>query len=192
MPEGRPAISADLRRQVLIEVGYGCAIPACRETELEIAHIVPWAEVKVHEFHNLIALRANHHRRQERGEIDRKAIRQIKENLSLSGSRYTELERRIIAEIARTRQNAIALDWSMELMYRGLIEDGVLADAVDGTKDEIRGASIAQVFTDADTGEETRIPMGARLLMVTDQGHEFARRWAAGEPMRDLLDTGER
>jgi len=62
---------------------------------LEIAHIVPWAEVKVHEFHNLIALRANHHRRQERGEIDRKAIRQIKENLSLSGSRYTELERRI-------------------------------------------------------------------------------------------------
>ncbi|MFG3160071.1 hypothetical protein ACGFY8_09335 [Streptomyces sp. NPDC048232] len=56
MPDGRPAISAELRRAVLIEAGRRCAVPPCRAHPADIEHIDDWAKVQEHKFENLIAL----------------------------------------------------------------------------------------------------------------------------------------
>src|SRR5487761_1639893 len=56
MPQGRPAIPADLKRRVLMEAGHRCAIPTCRTVPVELAHIEPYSEVRGHAFENLITL----------------------------------------------------------------------------------------------------------------------------------------
>lgn len=84
MTGSRPAIPRELRRRVLIEAGHRCAIPACRATPVEIAHITPWAKAKKHEFKNLIALCPTCHTRFDdlHNPLDRKAMRQYKANLN--------------------------------------------------------------------------------------------------------------
>jgi hypothetical protein len=56
MSSDRPAVPRAIERQVLIEAGHRCAIPSRRQIPVEIARIVPWADVRKHEFENLIAL----------------------------------------------------------------------------------------------------------------------------------------
>ncbi|MBC3984240.1 HNH endonuclease [Streptomyces sp. AC536] len=80
----RPKIPSELRRRVLIEAGHRCAIPTCKSTPVEIAHIIPWAKTRKHEFKNLIALCPTCHTRFDdpHGPIDRKAMRRYKANLN--------------------------------------------------------------------------------------------------------------
>jgi HNH endonuclease len=84
MTNKRPKIPSDLRRRVLIEAGHQCAIPACRSTPVEIAHIIPWSMVQKHEFKNLIALCPTCHTRYDNphGSIDRASMRKYKVNLN--------------------------------------------------------------------------------------------------------------
>ncbi|MFN8368425.1 MAG: HNH endonuclease signature motif containing protein [Candidatus Kapaibacterium sp.] len=77
----RPPIPTNLRRQVLVEAGHRCAIPSCRMTTIEIAHIVPYSKVKEHKFENLIALCPNCHTRFDKGEIDKLSVLEYKANL---------------------------------------------------------------------------------------------------------------
>ena len=46
----------DFKREDLVEADHRCAIPTCRQTPVEIHHIVPLARVHEHTFDNLIAL----------------------------------------------------------------------------------------------------------------------------------------
>lgn len=78
----RPSIPAELKRQVLVEAGHRCAIPTCKQTEIDIHHIVPWETCKEHAFDNLIALCPNCHRRVHNGDIDRKSLVTYKRSLS--------------------------------------------------------------------------------------------------------------
>lgn len=109
MLEDRPSIPASLKRDVLVEAGHRCAIPACRAHPVEIAHIVPWAKVRRHEMINLIALCPTCHTRYDRGEIDRKAMQKYKQNLSLMQGLYSSLERRVLEHFARLRDIKIHL-----------------------------------------------------------------------------------
>lgn len=77
----RPPIPAELRRRVLVESGHRCAIPTCRQTQIEVHHITPWEKCHSHEFANLIALCPNCHTRVHNGEIDRKALDLYKKQL---------------------------------------------------------------------------------------------------------------
>ena len=78
--EPRRAILAEVRRAVLIEAGHRCAIQTCRSAaDVDIHHIVPWAESHSHAPENLVALCPNCHRRADRGEIDRRSLRKYKE-----------------------------------------------------------------------------------------------------------------
>lgn len=70
----RPGIPEKLKRDVLVEAGHRCAIPTCKATTTEIAHIIPWNVVKKHEFSNLIALCPNCHDRYDKKEGDRSKI----------------------------------------------------------------------------------------------------------------------
>ena len=87
----RDTIPADIRRAVLIEAGHRCAIPTCRATTTEIAHIVPWAESQDNSFDNLIVLCPNCHTRfDQKKDIDRLAVRIYKRNLRAFNSSSNE------------------------------------------------------------------------------------------------------
>jgi len=100
MSADRPAVPRAIERQVLIEAGHRCAIPSCRQIPVEIAHIAPCADVRKHEFENLIALCPTCHTRYDSGQIDRSSMRQYKANLSVLNSRYGDLERRVLVYYA--------------------------------------------------------------------------------------------
>ena len=78
----RPAIPAELKRQVLVESGHRCAIHTCQHAATEIHHIEPWSKTKTHDFSNLIALCPNCHDRADRGDIDKKSLRLYKTRLA--------------------------------------------------------------------------------------------------------------
>jgi 5-methylcytosine-specific restriction endonuclease McrA len=59
----RRAIPAALVREVKMESGHRCAIPTCKQTPVDLHHIVPWETCQKHEFDNLIALCPNCHRK---------------------------------------------------------------------------------------------------------------------------------
>lgn len=182
MPEGRPAIPAELRRQVLVEAGHRCAVPTCRQHPVDIEHITDWATVRKHEFENLIALCPTCHRRKGNGpdQIDRKALRQYKANLAVLNSRYSGLERRLI-EVYATSFRAGSADpadppviplstgsW-LHLMY--LVQDGYLARV------KWRGPAIQMGPVPA-----------LEAYQLTPAGAEFVQRWAAAQPLDPLGD----
>ncbi|MFJ8604526.1 HNH endonuclease signature motif containing protein [Streptomyces shenzhenensis] len=91
MPDNRPAVPRQLARDLLVEAGHRCAIPTCRATTLELAHITPWAKTRAHDFDNMITLCPNCHTRFDRGEIDRLSMLQYKANLGSGGARAKTL-----------------------------------------------------------------------------------------------------
>ena len=104
-PLKRPLIPADLRRQVLVEAGHRCAIPTCRHIQVEVHHIIPWANCKEHKYNNLIALCPNCHRRADQGKIDRTSLRRYKANLQFLHDKFTQLEIDILFEASKRKQN---------------------------------------------------------------------------------------
>src|SRR5437879_5881813 len=100
----RPPIPGDLERALLIECGHRCAIPACRQVPVELAHIIPWSRCKTHMFENMIALCPTCHTRYDKGEIDRKSMQTYKLNLFLVSSRYGDLEQRLIRKFVKDRR----------------------------------------------------------------------------------------
>ncbi len=124
----RPAIPADLRRRILVEAGHRCAIPTCRHIEVDVHHIVPWAQCKAHDYDNLIALCPNCHRRADRGEIDRKSVRLYKLNLRFIHDKYSQLEMDILFELHKMPPGK-ALAWPPfnNILIKRLLESGYVA-----------------------------------------------------------------
>lgn len=100
----RDHIPNELRRQLMLEVGYRC--PLCKQTEsLQIEHIEEWSEVRRHEFANMIVLCANCHGRKKRDSdprhINRASLKRLKQTRGLLNGRYSELERRMLEVFQR-------------------------------------------------------------------------------------------
>jgi hypothetical protein len=167
MPEGRPAIPATLKREVLVEAGHRCAIPACRQIPPEIAHIVPYKDVKIHEFDNLIALCPTCHARYDAGQIDRKSMKQYKANLAVLNSRYSDMERRVLEYFGEFPQyNTIFLPGGLSLLLSYLVKDGML-QIIPKLVPGIGGGAIF-------TNDEYRL---------TDAGREFVNHLMSNEPL---------
>lgn len=78
MPEGRPAIPEEIKRQVLAEAGHRCAV--CGLTgPLELAHIEPWHKTRNHESNNLISLCSNCHSLADKEEWGKKTLAAYKQ-----------------------------------------------------------------------------------------------------------------
>ena len=170
MPDGRPAIPAELERRALMEAGHRCAIPTCRNTPVELAHIVPWSKVRVHRFENLIALCPTCHTRYDTGQIDRLSMKGYKANLGLVSGRYGEIERRILDQLAITRVSRFRLPggWEIALMY--LLRDGLIVKAPKvGGQIIINGRSPTDDY------------------LVTTAGQEFVNRWVTAEAVSPEL-----
>lgn len=187
MPYNRPPIPTDLRRSVLVEAGHRCAIPTCRQTPVEIAHITPWAKVRNHTFDNLIALCPTCHTRYDNKEIDRKSMLQYKANLEILNHRYTDLERQLLKAFVRKWQE-----------IRNYLPSFCLEDVA-----RARGAGAVRIYADMwwaltnllDDGiiefrEDKRPELGlqeevrnAKVVILTDKGVEFLTHWIKAQPL---------
>lgn len=167
----RVAVPLDIKRAVLVEAGHRCAIPTCRATTTEIAHIVPWAESQDNSFENLIALCPNCHTRfDQKKEIDRQSIRMYKHNLGILNNRYGEFERRLFEILAKTGERVFVLGAAGDLLVANAVKDGFFEDKhVEGMGFQVK----------SDTGFSTNFPM-TFTYWVTDAGVEFIRRYARG------------
>ena len=74
----RPAIPAEIARQVLVESGHRCAVCGT-VSPLELAHIIPWHKSKEHKAENLVCLCANCHRRAHKEKWGAKDLREYKQ-----------------------------------------------------------------------------------------------------------------
>jgi len=170
----RPAIPAQLRRDVLIEAGYRCAIPHCRETDIQIHHIEGYAVQPEHTFDDLIALCANCHQRVTNGQIDRKAVRQIKANLSVLSHRYGDLERRYLETVATAGGRAgtyVSMQIGFELLMKNLLDDG-LVTYKKHVYARMTGGPAVPAFED-----------GTSIYQLTPKGEEFVRHWLAADSL---------
>ena len=184
MPEGRPAIPAELERRVKVEAGHRCAIPTCKSVPIEINHIEDWAKVQEHTFENLIALCPNCHARYTKGEIDRKAMRMYKANLGVVMNRYNDFERRILelfgeilekmppeAQAANQRPWIQLPGGGSVLSYRYLLADGLIEEL----------GAVGGVHTTFTVGG---VPQAANFG-ITQAGIEFINKWFGAEPLDD-------
>ena len=154
-------IPEQLKRDVLVESGHRCAIPTCKQTPVEIAHIVPWETVKEHTFDNLIALCPNcHDRYDKKHEIDRKAMLQYKANLSIINYRYGDMERRIL-ELFAEDPNAryVWIPGGLDILILYLIKDAML---IESGKDS--GVYMSGIPS-------------SKEYFLTDKGKEFIEKW---------------
>jgi hypothetical protein len=169
----KPAIPAELERSVLVECGHRCAIPTCRQHPIEIAHIVPWATVRKHGFNNLVALCPTCHARYDKGEIDRKSMFQYKQALSVLNSRYGDLERRVLEQLAiRRRAWRTRKDWAAEVTRR---TNGEYPKRVIAISDDFQGAErdamiryLQGVVADQESGmapDSVQLPGGQELML---------------------------
>lgn len=170
----RDKVPALVKRRVLVEAGHRCAIPTCRATTTEIAHIVPWAESNDNSFENLIALCPNCHTRfDQKKEIDGPAIKMYKQNLSILNYRYGELERRLFEVLANSGDRVFVLGAGGDLLVANAVKDGFFEDKhVEGLGWDVKGSD----------GYSKTFPM-TLTYWVTDTGLEFIQRFMKGDDL---------
>jgi len=167
----RDTIPAEVARAVLVEAGHRCAIPTCRATTTEIAHIAPWAQSRDNSFENLIALCPNCHTRfDQKKEVDRLAIRMYKHNLGILNNRYGEFERRLFEVLAKTGERVFVLGAAGDLLVANAVKDGFFEDK------KVEGMGFQIQSTD---GYSKNFPM-TFTYWVTDAGVAFIKRFAEG------------
>jgi hypothetical protein len=166
----REPIPAAIKRSVLVEAGHRCAIPTCRATTTEIAHIIPWSETHDHSFENLIALCPNCHTRFDKNEIDRLAVKMYKHNLAILNNRYGEFERRLFEVLAKSDERVFVLGAAGDLLVANAVKDGFFEDK------HVEGIGLR---VDASNGFSKNFPL-TFTYWVTDAGVDFIKRFANG------------
>jgi hypothetical protein len=167
----RPPVPEPIKRAVLVEAGHRCAIPTCRATTTEIAHIVPWAKTQDDSFENLIALCPTCHTRfDQKKEIDGLAIKMYKQNLGILNNRYGEFERRLFEILAKSGERVFVLGAAGDILVANAVKDSFFEDKhVEGMGFTVNGSN----------GFSKNFPM-TFTYWVTDAGVEFIKRYAAG------------
>lgn len=168
----RDTIPASIKRAVLVEAGHRCAIPTCRATTTEIAHIVPWAETQDNSFENLISLCPNCHTRfDQKKEIDRLSVKMYKQNLGILNNRYGEFERRLFEVLAKSGERVFVLGAAGDLLVANAVKDGFFEN------NKIEGMGL---LVQGSNGFEKNFPM-TFTYWVTDIGIEFIQSYATGK-----------
>lgn len=167
----REHIPAEVKRAVLVEAGHRCAIPTCRATTTEIAHIVPYSESQDNSFENLIAFCPNCHTRyDQKKEIDRLAVRMYKQNLAILNNRYGEVERRLFSILAQSGERIFVLGFAGDLLVANAVKDGLFEDTR-------RPGAVFRIGVPGGSSKE--FPM-TFVYWVTDEGIKFLKRYTEG------------
>ncbi|WP_157875073.1 HNH endonuclease signature motif containing protein [Arthrobacter sp. PAMC 25486] len=174
MPEGRPEIPAQMKRDLLEEVGHRCAIPTCKSTEaLQFAHIDQWAKVQDHTFDNIIVLCANDHFRYDNKKISRQSMLAYKRNLATLNGRYSDFEQRLLRLL--TQLPTVLLEGGNVLLINTMnLEDDGLVETVQ-TRGNI---SITNALMD-DQGNRMGLWSTPHPVQysLSDRGNEFVDKW---------------
>lgn len=158
----RLPIPTELKRKILVEAGHRCAIPTCRATTTEIAHIIPWAEVQNHTYENLIALCPNCHTRFDIGEIDKKSMYMYKDNLRFFIEKYSKFELDILFELSRLPDgHGLPYQSMYFLLIKSILEEGFV--------------SIVQQSGDVSFGG---VRMTPDFLVITLKGKQFLQNFS--------------
>lgn len=170
----RDSVPAEIKRAVLVEAGHRCAIPTCRATTTEIAHIVPWAKSRDNSFENLIALCPNCHTQfDQEKKIDHLAMKMYKQNLGILNNRYGEFERRLFEFLAKSGERVFVLGVAGDLLVANAVKDGFF-------EDKHVPAMLFEVFdVSSSDGFQKSFPM-TFTYWVTDAGVEFIQRFSQG------------
>jgi len=91
MPQDRPSIPVEIRREVLFEARHHCAV-CCNPLPLEQAHVIPWNESHEHSVANLIALCPNCHTRADGEKWGVETLRKYKDNPCILARKSNEPE----------------------------------------------------------------------------------------------------
>ena len=118
----RSAIPTEIKRRVLIESGYRCAIPTCRFPVTENAHITSWAETKDHSYENLITLCPNCHTLYDTGKISKEAIIVYKKKLMFLNDVYSRFEIDVLDYLKSHKRALIA----GELSIKRILEEQIV------------------------------------------------------------------
>jgi hypothetical protein len=155
----RSSIPAEIKRRILIEAGYRCAVPTCRFPITENAHIISWADSKEHSYENLIALCPNCHTMYDSGKIERAAIIAYKKKLLFLNEVYSRFELDVLDHL-KTHKRALIPG---ELLVKRLLEEGIVRH-----EEKI----MIQGFGD---GEDI---LGIFSVVLTDKGKRLLDDWA--------------
>jgi hypothetical protein len=161
----RAPVPEPVKRQILLEAGYRCAIPRYMHSTTEIAHIVPYEESEDNSPENLIALCPNHHTMYDyEKKIDRRAMRIIKQKLGIVSGRYNDFEQRVFRYFAdhpeiSEIQFTDAMENEIQLM--NAIKDGYVfkADVIHPSRGSFSSGYMLAVYK------------------ITPEGREFIRKW---------------
>jgi len=147
----RPSVPAEIKRRILIESGYRCAVPTCRFPITENAHIVSWAKTQDHSYENLVALCPNCHTMYDSGKIERAAIIAYKKKLIFLND---------VLDYLKTHKRALIPG---ELLVKRLLEEDIVTHEkkimIQGFGD---GENILIIFT----------------VVLTDKGKRMLDDWA--------------
>jgi HNH endonuclease len=167
----RDHISTEVKRAVLVEAGHRCAIPTCRATTTEVAHIVPWAETQDNSFENLLALCPNCHTRfDQKKEIDRVSVKMYKHNLGILNNRYGEFECRLFELFAKSGEREFVVGAGGDLLVANAVKDGFFEEKHYGSDKHLIACR---------DGTLKYFPL-TFAYWVTDAGAEFIKRFATG------------
>ena len=155
----RPSIPIKIKRRILIEAGYRCAIPTCRWPITENAHIISWVESKDHSYENLIALCPNCHTLYDSGKIERAAIIAYKKKLMFLNEVYSRFELDVLDHL-KTHKRALIPG---ELLIKRLLEEEIVEH-----EEEI----MIQGFGD---GEDI---LGIFSVILTEKGETLLKDWS--------------
>jgi hypothetical protein len=161
----RQPMPEPVKRDILIEAGYRCAMPRCMVHTLEIAHIVSRESGGDNSRENLIALCPNHHTQYDIDKkIDIKAIKIIKNKLGIINGRYNDFEQRVFRHFANNPQlSEIHLSDAIEneIQLMNAVQDGYIrkGDIIEPPRgDYVSGYKLA-------------------IYQITQEGREFIRKW---------------
>ena len=165
----RKAIPDDVRRAVLIEAGYRCAVPTCRALLIvDLHHLVPVRDGGSNDAGNLLALCPTCHALHERGKIDAEAVRSWKAvlvSLSAAVDRAALDHLLLLRDVSASDRAALALTGDGLGAYAGLIFAGLAQYKACGG---LRGGLHADWFE----------------VRIAEKGLALLQAWEAGDPER--------
>lgn len=134
--------------------------------DVDVHHIVEWADVRAHEYSNLIALCPNCHRRAHKDEIDRKSLYIYKANLRLLHDRYSNIEIDTLFELGKIKVGSWHRWPDMMLVLLGRIRESGLIEVQPAA----RGTALIG-----------GVEMSPALIRLTVRGREFLAELSAHE-----------
>lgn len=151
----RPNIPIEIKRRVLRESGYRCAIPTCRFPLTENAHIISWAESQDHKYENIISLCPNCHTLYDSGRISREAIIYYKKKLMFLNEVYSRFE----VDVLDYLKNHDSVTITGELLIKHLLEEGIVRRT---TEEQLHGFNDLDIFS----------------VILTDKGKKLLEDWS--------------